>query len=188
MDPILARQWRSLTYRDPKAALRRSQRRLHGVAARGDPFGNLRSARDRTFRESHQAALFCHGFAEVVLQREVQFALSEDSDYDCVFSWREGNDPTFVPVQLKEVVPDTLNPSSNLDEVLRKLTRYASSGGLVVAIHLNRTGIHHLPSLELPELNIRELWIFGATGRSPSEWALFGNLMEKPKLYLFEHP
>lgn len=132
--------------------------------------------------------MFCHGFAEVVLKRQVQFALSEDADYDCVLSWNEDGSSAFAPVQLKEVVPDTLNPASTLDDVLKKLTRYGSSGGLVVAIHLNRAGIQLLPSLELPALSIRQLWIFGQTGRTPSEWALYGNLMEEPKLYLFEHP
>jgi len=190
MDAILKRQWRSLDYRDPRPTLKRLRVKRRGFPAqgRGDPLHHLRSGRDRLARERHQAALLAHGIAQAVLKRKVRFALSEDADYDCVFRWHEGPSPTFMPVQLKEVVPDTLNPDASLDEIVQKLTRYAASSSLVVGIHLNRLGIDQLDQLDVPDLNLRELWVFGATGRAPNEWAIYGNVLDRPKLYVFEYP
>ncbi len=187
MDSITQRQWETLTYSDPRHALEWMRRR-HGPPHRGDPLRRYRSGRHRYIRERHQAAILCHGLATAVLKRPVFYALAEDADYDCVMAWRARRRTVFIPVQLKEVVPTRVNPDSSIDGVLEKLTRYASSDGLVVGIHLNREGIRNLAALDLPSLNLRELWIFGQTGRAPNEWAIYGNVLGRPKLHLFEYP
>jgi len=150
--------------------------------------GTYRCTRQREEREGWQAALLCHGIAQAVLGQPMSFALYEDADYDCIFSWQSGPNPRYAPVQLKEVVPDSVNPEASIEQVLAKLTRYTTSDNLIVGIHLNRAGIADLGRIRPPHLNVRELWIYGAIDDEQTRWALFGNMLDRPRLYVFDYP
>ena len=52
----------------------------------------------------------------------------------------------------------------------------------------NRAGIAELGHIDFPSLNVRELWVFGAIEPDHSRWALYGNLLSTPHLYVFDYP
>ena len=74
-----------------------------------------------------------------------------------------------------------------MDEIA-KLTKYADSQDLVVAMFLNRTGRINLDEIILPDLNIAELWFFGSMSQDQSKWFLLGNLLGENRYFEFDYP
>ena len=149
---------------------------------------NLRINGLKEAREQRQAALFCHGMS-MRLGQTVYFASQEALDFDFVASWVVGDAQQFAPVQLKEVVPQSLNPKASFDSVLTGLDKYVDSSGLTVAIHLNQAG-HFDPKLLRPaQLNVASLWVFAAVAPDQSIWSLWGNFTEQdPYGIQFNYP
>ena len=85
-------------------------------------------------------------------------------------------------------MPDNVNPTAELQLEINKLKKYVDSNDLCVAIHLNRAGRLELNKLEIPELNIKELWFFGATSLDQKHWLLAGDMLNEPRSYDFEYP
>lgn len=147
----------------------------------------LRTNDLKEWREAREAALFCFGMAQRIGQ-PIYLSRVESQDYDFVASWTVGDEQNFAPVQLKEVVPESLNSDSSVDKVVQSLTKYVDSEDLTVAIHLNRQ-VHFDPkTLVIPRLRIAALWIFASISPDQSEWVLWGNFLEQPEGTRFAYP
>lgn len=184
MAETVPHEWRSLEYLDPAEVLLR----LRSLATSGLlddlPYkvSGLRRRDLRPFLEGRQAALFCFGISRAI-GAEVRFALLESADYDIVTRSRQGDTTVYVPVQLKELVPETVNPHAQLQHILDSLDRkLPDSKDLVVAIHINRDVPDLCPAeLRLPR-NLGQLWLYGAKDRSQNTWYLVGDLLKDPNL------
>ena len=183
------RQWSRLKYLDPRTVLRELRAVEHSMA--GAPLEpRVRTLRTRKLRkhlELRQAALFSFGIGQAI-GTPVAFAPSEASDYDFVTRRVESDQVLFTPVQLKETVPQHLNPTTELRAVLEGLRKYAVGEDLVVAIHLNRGGRIDLSGVVVPRVRISEVWLFGSISEGQSRWLLYGNLLRDPRTYEFEYP
>lgn len=149
---------------------------------------SLRTNGLKEAREQRQAALFCEGMSQRIGQA-VYFASHEDQDFDFVASWAIGNSPHFIPVQLKEVVPASLNPSATIDSVIHSLEKYTDSSDLTVAIHLNQVGRFEPEALKLQHLKLASVWVFGAVTADQSLWSLWGDFTkDDPSFTQFSYP
>nr|CAS02458.1 putative integron gene cassette protein [uncultured bacterium] len=188
MDRAAINEAKKPLYRDPVVALR-ELRALELSIADLDISPDVRHLRTnelKRVREYRQAALFCHGMS-CRIEQPVLFAPVEAADYDFIATWRSDTNIHFAPVQLKELVPESLNPRSSIQELVDGLSRY-SSDSLTVAVFLNRNSRFSLKELQLPSLRIAALWFFFAVTPDQSEWRLVGNLMEEPEATLFGYP
>ena len=178
MTSKVPRSWSSLSYLDPEKVLVN----FHQVA-NDYPLDEIaykvRSLRVRELRkvqESRQAALFAFGLGKC-LEVPIQYALSEEQDYDAIVRYQLESGVIYLPLQLKEWVPDFLNPKSTLQSELDKLGKYVDSSDLAVAIHLNRDANVQVKDLELPVGKVGGLWFYGAVEPQQAKWFTFGNLL-----------
>ncbi|WJN61487.1 hypothetical protein OH686_22320 [Pseudomonas sp. SO81] len=138
--------------------------------------------------EMRQAALFSHGMSAVI-QKKVRFALKEEADFDAICTFEHEGKQLFAPLQLKELVPERLNPNSSLQSELEKLQKYKNSKDLIIAYHLNRSCNIDISKLNPPKDIVSEIWIFAANNPEQTEWSLTGNILSKNyRTYKFEHP
>ncbi|MDX2239037.1 MAG: hypothetical protein NW203_15850 [Hyphomonadaceae bacterium] len=138
----------------------------------------LRTNGLKPYREMRDAALFCTGMSKL-LSTDVWFAPFEANDYDFVTTWKSGDTQHFCPVQLKELVPKSLNANASIGIITDKLSHYASAEDLVVVIKLNQIGRFDLSKLTIPE-NARfgGLWVFGSVTEDQSKFALWGDFLQ----------
>lgn len=184
------RAWRDLRYLDAEKILRGLRDIATSGALASLPYevAALRTRQLRKFHEGRQAALFCYGMGQF-LGKPVTFALSEASDYDVVAKFGDETTVNFVPVQLKELVPDRVNAAADLQAELDKIGKYVDSRDLVVAFHLNTTKRIEFADLRLPFGVVKELWFFGALGSDQRRWVLLGDMLsEAPSGQEFEYP
>jgi hypothetical protein len=180
MDRPWLRAAQKLQYRNPRSfliSLRRIELEL-SQSATPDKIKNLRTNGLKQAREQRQAALFCEGMSQRIGQA-VCFAAHEDQDFDFIATWIVGSEQHFAPVQLKEVVPKSLNAEAELESVIQGLEKYTNSSGLTVAIHLNRFGRFAPSRLNLQHLHVASVWIFAAAAPDQSIWNLWGNFTEE---------
>lgn len=119
----------------------------------------------------------------------VTFAQSEASDYDLIARYISGDIAHYVPIQLKELVPDHVNPRASLQAELDKMAKYVDSPELVVAVHLNTEKHLEFADLRVPVGRIAQLWFFGATSRDQVNWVLIGDMLkEKRFAFPFRYP
>ena len=149
---------------------------------------SLRTRELRQFGEGRQAALFCYGMGQAI-GTTVDFAQNESKDYDIVARFVKDGKLNYVPVQLKEWVPEFLNSASTLQSELDKLEKYVDSHDLVVAFHLNREATVYLLDLRCPEGRVAEIWLYGALSQDQIQWVMIGNLLRRPATnYAFSYP
>lgn len=152
-------------------------------------FRTWRTRRMRSQLFQRQAALFCFGRKCAAVEDEWAFAFwpDENSPIDVVFRRRKPSGETFYEfVQLKEVVPDDIDPNQSLQSLLDDLPKkYA---GITIGIHLNRNLATNLWELRLPASNGESIWLFGAGGEPPQDSFLVGNPLHNPVFYYFNHP
>jgi len=179
MDRPWFRAAQKLKFHDPARFLADLRKIEVEVACSQTPerIRNLRTNGLKEAREQRQAALFCHGMGQRIGQT-VFFAANEDQDYDFVASWVVEDKQHMAPVQLKEVVPPSLNPSASIDSIVAGLEKYSDSAGLTVAVHLNQAGRFESSSLQLQHLRVASFWIFAAASPDQSQWILWGNFTE----------
>lgn len=183
------REWLKYSYLDPKKILigLRNIEQDYPLSELRYEAASLRTRELRPFGEGRQAALFCYGMG-IALGVEVYFAQVERQDYDIVAHFVADNESHFVPIQLKEWVPDFLPNAGTLQDEVAKLSKYADSTDLVVAFHLNRTTRLELDHLVVPT-TVAELWFFGAMDPKQKRWHLIGNLLSPQyRAYEFEYP
>ena len=190
MTDRVPREWESLTYIDAQKILVG----LHRISVT-QPLNtlryhaaSLRSRELRSFGEGRQAALFCHGMGSA-LGVKLFFAQQEKRDHDIVVRYEKNGSLNYVPVQLKEWVPEFLDPRSSLQSEIDKLGKYVSGKDLVVAFHINRESTVHLSKLDFSKCKLAGLWLFGATELSQQRWIIVGNLLsQNPMSCEFSYP
>lgn len=123
-----------------------------------------------------------------VLRAEVYLALVEDQDFDCVAQYIIEDTRYYTPIQIKEFVPEHLNPNGSLQAELEKLGKYVDSCDLVVAIYLNRQFHLEIEAIRIPEIKVAELWFFGAVAPDASQFMLWGNMLKDPASFTYGYP
>lgn len=179
MDPIRARKFGTYRYGDPRGflvELRKLESSL-GEYSMPDKVRRLRTNGLKPEREMRDAALFCVGISER-FELQIRFAPVEDEDFDFVATWSADQSQHFCPVQLKEVAPHDLNPTSAIEDVLKSLSKYSAAHDLTVAVRLNRAVLFEPVSISVPEnLRLGGLWVFGCVSPDQLKWAVWGDFM-----------
>ena len=177
------RQWlrtaRNLQYRDPHSFLVNLRKLEVELALSNSPsrISSLRTNELKKAREQREAALFCKGMSERIGQT-VFFASHEDQDFDFIAFWVVEGQLHYAPVQLKEVVPTTLNSNATLESVIDGLEKYTDSSNLTVAMHLNQAVRFNPDAVRLRQLEFASVWVFFAVTANQSLWNLCGNFTE----------
>jgi hypothetical protein len=187
---IRIREFDRLSYKDPADYLKRLR-----AAERLLPAGHLRyevrSLRTRRLRldkERREAALLCYGVKQVMGYEAMGFASYPTADHDAVFRRREENTILYTPVQLKEVVPLRLNSKASIEAELAKLTKYSNATDLVVGVFFNQIGDYDFSSLNVPKIDVAQIWVFGCCSLDQNEWYLHGDLLSDARLSKFRYP
>lgn len=190
MNREVLNRWAKLQYFDPVVILKEERKVWEQIPRTGiDPkVAGLRTRRLRPFLVGHQAALFAYLTGKLIC-KEVHFAREENSDYDTVLRWNGDDVENYAPVQLKELVPPSLNRNQSFSDLLSALKKYVDSQELVVAIHVNRRVRLELSKLSQVLLPIRELWLYGFSSPTHEELFLCGDVCSKePQVHIFKYP
>ena len=183
-------EWGSLKYMNPTKLLVGMDKMLDdfGIKKYKHASDILLDRRVRDVAEDRRCAIFCHG-AGRALGTEILFAAHESADYDYVGAYKHDGAVLTFPIQLKQLVPDRLNPSTSLQREISKLSKYVDAQDLVVAIHVNRK-VHIKPQeLDTSGVKVKEVWLYGQLQNDATTWLLFGNLMTaEPNAYTFQLP
>lgn len=184
---IRTRAWSKLKYYDPKEILVALREIERAYPLKDMPYkvSTLRSRSLRSRGESRQCAIFCYGMAQL-LGITLLYAESEVDDYDYIACVPEKN--LFIPIQMKEVVPEKVNPETNLQKEIDKLRKYSDSIDLCVAIYVNRVQSIDVSRLNLSGLGIAELYLFGGATPTQETWKIVGNLLDTPTECRFNYP
>jgi hypothetical protein len=188
MDRASLNEVQKLAYRDPEVALR-ELREIELATASLDISPRVRHLRTNDLkgpREYRQAALFSLGMSRN-LGLPVRFCPVEASDYDFIATWEEQEVRHFAPVQLKELVPESLNSTATIQAIVDGLEKYSSSS-LTVGIFLNRQGTFVPQDLKIPPLRIGALWFIFSAVPDQSEWVLYGNALGQAHATTFAYP
>ncbi|MFN0069212.1 MAG: hypothetical protein ACKVYV_16450 [Limisphaerales bacterium] len=142
------------------------------------------------YRFKEQAALFCYGMKMAMPTHDWAFAMwpEQQSDIDCVFRIKSEGSRRYLKVQLKEVVPESINQTASVQQILQKFNNSKASRGLVVGVYINRNGTLVVKDLILPEGFDGQVWLLGLCGENNQRRFLVGDLMNDPKTTLFEYP
>ncbi len=181
-------EWKKYEYFDPKVVLPRLQevRKLVTKSNLPDTVKNLRTNKLRPEREAWDAAVLC-ALLSSIMGLDMYFSKVESSDYDSVFRWNEGDIQHFAPVQMKELVPEINNPNGNLQSIINSLEKkYTDSSDLIIGIKINRKTRIDFSALNIPALNVGEIYFFGATNEEQTKWTLIGDILGKCGRWKFE--
>ena len=190
MTSIRARVFSTLSYYDPREVLVDLRRQAPEIARRTDLADAVKQMRTRDLkplRELRDACLFCYGWNQIN-GLSVRVAQVEGQDYDAVASYPTNEGHHFAPLQIKEVVPASLNQQSSVQGIVDQLTKYSNSEDLTVVIRLNRDTPFTPANLVVPTLKIAALWVFGALNTEQSRWAIWGNFLETAQCGEFSYP
>lgn len=189
-DPEL-NHWRRLTYLDPARTLlayREVEIDLAMQLGLDSKVARLRTSSLKPEREARDAALFSHGMS-ARLGCPVVFAPVEESDYDFVTRTDIRDGSYFTPVQLKELVPEDLNPSANLDALLASLRKKKVFSNTALAIRLNRTLKQtNFTARQFIGLPFKEVWLFWAASPDSRRWKLLGDALTHALISEFKYP
>lgn len=164
-------RYSDLHFEDPKRGLWLAQRdsvihNLLGVRSGS----RARRPESKAQLEFRQGALFAYGRSVLANDTSIKFAmvLKQADSVDTVLrSGAEEGGFTYESVQLKEIVPDTVNEHQTLENLLESLSRkYCTGEKLTVAVHLNRDAITELGKVTAPSLSLISFWFFGICGRN----------------------
>ena len=197
MDQFLIQTAERLKYIEPRQFLSICQA-LPACATRSKQIESQKDYwRGRTSRKRHyqlQAALFCLGKSFTDSSDNWSFALwpekLSDSLIDAVFRRvKPSGKVVYEYIQLKEVVPEEIDPKHSLQAVLNGLqVKFTDASGIAIGIYMNRPEPMKLESYILPKLNGGSVWIFGVGGRPPEDCCLVGDVLNNPKCYYFNYP
>jgi hypothetical protein len=188
MNDIL-RSFNELLFYDPKPILVKL-RTLEKELAASDVEPKVRALRTnglKEYREKRDAAIFTYGMG-VVQGAKIVYAPVERSDFDFVTMWHEGTVQHFCAVQLKELVPEHLNPTASLQSLIDSTMRYSPSTDTIPAVKLNREGRAGLNELNLTGVPFKQVWFFWASAPGGSEWTLFGDALTGTGQAEFAYP
>ncbi len=182
-------EWTKIKFVDPTIILPQL-RKIQQLATESnlpDKVKNLRTPILKQYREGWEAALFCYGMGKL-MNKTIYVCPYEASDYDAVSMWVDGDTQHFAPIQIKGVVPQALNPKTDINQEIEKLQKYSVSNDTVVVIHVNRKMRLDLSNINIPKLNISQLWILGTPAYDQSKCVIGGNLLESPTIFEFDYP
>lgn len=177
-------EWEALKYVEPKKALLEI-RNIQQMVASSDLSNNVKNLRThslRMHREGWEATLFCYGLGEL-LKTTIHVCPYEKEDYDAIAVSKDG----YIPIQVKEVVPEKLNPDTDVNKEIFKLSRYPKTDTTFV-MHINRNGKLDLLNIKVPKLKIKALWLLGSSSSDQSRWFIAGNLLTEPTIFEFDYP
>jgi hypothetical protein len=111
-------------------------------------------------------------------------------DYDIVARYIDANSLKYVPIQIKEVVPERINKNACLNQRIENLKKYTNSQETTVVIQDNRIGEFNINDVIVPPgLKIQALWVLGSCVPDQTEWFIAGDFLEnKPQIYKFVYP
>lgn len=189
---IRENEFRKLKYMNPEKILPQLRQLQIKIAQQNidDDIKNLRTKKLKHHLEKRIAIIFSYGIAQCIKKSVfVAFAPHENLDYDAVAYYQDGNVVHYMPLQIKEVVPERLNSQTDLNNEIKKLQKkYQASTDLVVVIHYNRRGKFKISDVKIPMLGIAALWILGASVPDQSRWFIAGNMLSHPKIFEFKYP
>ena len=113
------------------------------------------------------------------LGKEIWVAHQEDGDYDAVAAYRDVEGIHYTPIQLKELVPEHLNPAATLQSELTKLRKYRDSRDLAVAFMVNRLTRIVPAELDVTGIEVGEVWLYGAIDEDQVSWMLLGDILQQ---------
>ncbi len=177
MDPLKLKALSSAHHIDPNYVLPRLEA-LRSVLARSNTtavVANLRTNSLKRSRELWHASILAQGISQQSGD-QVYVLDDEAEDHDVVLCQLHKNTAHYVPVQLKEVVPYSERKSQSAQEIIdaiRTKGRYAET---CVAIKLTAPSHFNPFELDLNNLAISSLYIFGSTLSDQSKWAIWGDL------------
>lgn len=181
------REWRTYEYYDPEIILPRLNniRKQISMTATPDKVANLRTNMLSSEREAWDAAIFCYLISKAI-NKKLFFSKVESSDYDSIFMLQEENSDSYFPVQMKELVPNEINPKATLQSIINNLEIYTNSPDLIVGIKLNRNENFNFSNISTEKAKVAEIWCFGSTEKNESKWGLYGNLLSNYRHYNYE--
>lgn len=134
------------------------------------PDSRARRPESKAQLEFRQGALFAYGRSVIENDPSLRFAMvpmQADSADSVLRRGVENGGFTYELVQLKEIVPDTVNECQTLETLLESLSRrYGTGEKLTIAIHLNRDVVTILGEVTAPHLPSISFWLFGICGRN----------------------
>ena len=132
-----------------------------------DPSSGRRRPEPKRELEYRQAALFAFGRSLLTEDSSLRFALVQDQHDSADAVLRLGSEPgpfSYEQVQLKEIVPDTVDPKQTLGGLLESIRQqYCSGEKLTIAIHMNRDLAFTLGKTQA-QLSGITFWLFGLSG------------------------
>ncbi|WP_372611172.1 hypothetical protein [Halomonas sp.] len=137
--------------------------------------------------EDLDAAAFAHGLRVLIPDRDICIAELEAQDHDFVLRFGPPDDPGYCPLQLKVLVSKEVNESQTMDDLLENLNHYADAADLVVAIKIDRLGVDPR-GLQIPPLELAEIWFFGPSLEGSNMWYLYGDCLGSPLWLEFQLP
>jgi hypothetical protein len=135
----------------------------------------LRGRFHRPAREAFMAMWFAYAFAGAhrISNLKVQLGQEERTDADARFRWTEGGKVYNAPVQLKELMPITVNAIDSIERLVKDAcAKYPNARDLIVAIYVNRSGPLDL-EIRVPSL-VAQLWCWGFSKPNAQELFLSG--------------
>jgi hypothetical protein len=188
-DNIRTNNWSRLEFKDPEwwlSKLINIEKNILPLVS-GAKARSLRTNKLKWVKESRQAALFTYGMS-TKLDQKISFALAEDDDFDYIARYRDEQSEYYVPVQLKEWVPEGVNTTQSLSTILSGLKKYPDSTDLTVAIYVNRHTRLDLEEMRNLDLGFRQVWLFGSCSEDSTRWFIYGDIQEEPEYFEFGHP
>lgn len=134
---IRKRTWSKLNYRDPKEILINLREIDRKYPLKDMPYkvSTLRTKSLKSHGESRQRAIFCYGMSQA-FGITFGYAESAEDDYDFIAYTPEHK--AFIPIQMKELVPEKLNSDTGLQAEIDTLKKYVDSNDLLIAMYINR--------------------------------------------------
>jgi hypothetical protein len=139
------------------------------------PAEQYRGHHFKDVNEAWQAAIFglVYGAIHRLGTIEMRHNREQYSQSDATYRWTESGKQFVVPVQVKELPPNAVNPNESIDHILEKVAlKYLTSHDLIVAIHLNRSEVHARDiRFKTP---VAQLWLWGWSKPDHSEIHITG--------------
>ncbi len=190
MNNIRTREWSKLEYKDPKRWLLKLKEIEKNILPYV-PEWKVRSFRTNKLswiNEARQAGILTYGMS-LLNRQNIVFSLHENSDFDFIARYIDGDVDNYIPVQLKEFVSEAINPEQTLSDIFNKLNDYSSSQDLTVGIYISRNINLKLDKIKLNNKNIGEVYLFGSTSKNNTKWFIYGDIQgENPLYFEFEYP
>ena len=190
MDKINERVFERQNYRSPLEIW--SEFRDHWIRwkTEGTPREEFqkRMRRNKERWERWQAFAFAQGLSVAVRKQPVELTQFESSDFDIVCRIQTPSKIEYLPVQLKEVVPEDLNNQTDAQIVLNKLSEYCTSNDTAVSVYLTRPHSAGTPFRVPSNLQLESLWLVGLTEINPLRFVIIGDCLSCQEFYNFGVP